>query len=418
MLTNERLNFLEKLLRCNHTLYFWTYNTLLKLQDSTCENPMVLDGIFSASKCKEYLKTYIQSHTFPVFLNDQMGLMWIAAMEKDKIEKTIRQIHIIGPFFVNVSALPELKKQIRRKTISIKTQREIEKVLENIPTISSSNLFQYALMLEYCVNGEYITIDQIHHQLKETASFTSEVTQTPSPTPSASSFHLGINTVESQLLAMVEEGNLNYSSVLETAALMSSGVQMKSNTSLRRGKNSCIIFIALISRAAIRGGISPAIAYSLCDFYTDLVENSETISELANLNRTMYDDFVHRVYTIKHQKKQMQLSPQIITCCDYIQMHICEKLSIQSLARLCGYAEYYLTKKFKKETGQSLTDYINQKKTEHAKILLRSSFDSIQEISEHLNFSSRSYFTKVFQEYTGFTPSEYREKTKKGLSGS
>lgn len=412
MLTNERLNFLEKLLRCSHPLYFWTYDTLLTLQSSTCENPMVLDALFSTSKCKEYLKTYIQNHTSPVFLNDQMGLMWIAVMEKSKIDKRICQIHMLGPFFVNASALPELKKQIRQKTISVKTQIETERVLERIPTISSSNLFQYALMLEYCVNGEYITVDQIHHQLKENELLTAEVSEESDSVSPDSSLHLGISTIESQLLAMVEDGNLNYSSVLETAALMSSGVQMKSNTSLRRGKNSSIIFIALISRAAIRGGLAPAIAYSLCDFYTDLIENSATISELAHLNHTLYDDFVHRIYTIKHKKKQQQLSPQIITCCDYIQMHICEKISIQSLARLCGYAEYYLTKKFKKETGQSLTDYINLKKTEHAKILLRSSSDSIQEISEHLNFSSRSYFTKVFQEYTGFTPSEYREHGK------
>lgn len=411
MYIDERLKLLKELLYCSQPLYFWTYDTSLKLQESTCNNPLMLDAMFSASKCKRYLASYIEEHTLPVFLNDQMGLIWIAVMEKDTLSRKIRRIHIIGPFFVNASALPDLKKQIRQMSISIKMQRRAEQVLETIPTISSSDLFQYTLMLEYCVNGEYITVSQIHHQVKDSDTPSIVYEAEVDSVPSDSSLHLGIHALEQQMYAMIEEGNLNYDAILESAALMSSGVQMKGSTSLRKGKNSSIMFIALASRAAIRGGLAASTAYSLCDFYTDLVENSETISELAHLNHTMYDDFIHRVHKIKHAQKQSQLSAPILACCDYIQMHVCEKLTIRSLARLSGYTEYYLSKKFKKETGQSLNDYINHKKTEHAKLLLRSSTDSIQEISERLNYSSRSYFTRVFQEQTGLSPSEYRDST-------
>ncbi|HIT89682.1 MAG TPA: helix-turn-helix transcriptional regulator [Candidatus Merdenecus merdavium] len=408
MFIKERLKLLEEFLCCCHEIYFWIYDTSLKLQDSSYQNPLILDAIFSASKCKTYLWDYIQSHTLPVFLYDQESLMWIAVMEKNTLDESIQQIHIMGPFFINESALPELKKQIRQKSISIKMQREAEKILETIPTISSSNLFQYTLMLEYCVNGHHITIDQIHHQQNDSETFFGRVDGNSEAETSHTSLHLGVNTIERRMLTMIEDGNLNYSSVLESAALISNGVQMKGNTSLRRGKNSSIIFITLASRAAIKGGLPPATAYNLCDFYTDMVENSKTMSELANLNHTMYDDFIRRVHSIKRAKEEMSLSTPILTCCDYIKMHVCEKISVSSLAKLVGYAEYYLTKKFKKETGLSINEYINQKKIEHAKLLLSASDHNIQDISQELNYSSRSYFTRVFQEQTGLSPSEYR----------
>ena len=40
--------------------------------------------------------------------------------------------------------------------------------------------------------------------------------------------------------------------------------------------------------------------------------------------------------------------------------------------------------------------------------MLKYSSKSIAEISAHLNFSSQSYFTKVFRKYAGLTPKEYK----------
>ena len=79
-------------------------------------------------------------------------------------------------------------------------------------------------------------------------------------------------------------------------------------------------------------------------------------------------------------------------------------------ADLTGYTEYYLTEKFKKETGYTITNYAKFVKVERAKMLLETTNDSMQEIADALAFSSRNYFTKVFTEVAGMSPTEYRKK--------
>ena len=120
----------------------------------------------------------------------------------------------------------------------------------------------------------------------------------------------------------------------------------------------------------------------------------------------MFNDFVSRVY--KRKNNTQRISKPIQNCCGYIKTHLNDKITIKHLAYRIGYTEYYLSRKFKKEVGCSINDYIKTQKIEYAKILLSSSGQSIQDISDSLNFCSRSYFTDVFQKIVGISPNEYR----------
>ena len=70
----------------------------------------------------------------------------------------------------------------------------------------------------------------------------------------------------------------------------------------------------------------------------------------------------------------------------------------------------YLSAKFSREAGISLTDFILKQKTEEAKRLLRCSDKSAAAISSYLGFSSQSHVSRVFRKYSGKTPAEYRDK--------
>ena len=74
----------------------------------------------------------------------------------------------------------------------------------------------------------------------------------------------------------------------------------------------------------------------------------------------------------------------------------------------------YLSMKFKRETGMTLTDYILTQKTEEAKRLLRYSDKTSSAIAAYLGFSSQGHFGRVFRKYAGMTPNEYREKLGRG----
>ena len=91
-----------------------------------------------------------------------------------------------------------------------------------------------------------------------------------------------------------------------------------------------------------------------------------------------------------------------------------EKVRVEDLAEELFISRPYLSAKFRKETGQSLTDFILGEKTEEAKRLLRYSDKTSAAIAAYLGFSSQGHFCRVFRTYAGMTPNEYRNKSRIG----
>ena len=84
-------------------------------------------------------------------------------------------------------------------------------------------------------------------------------------------------------------------------------------------------------------------------------------------------------------------------------------MSIKGLANLTGLNETYLAKLFKKETGQTVKNYVTAAKIDTAQNLLKYSDLSIAIIAASLGYSSQSAFTYAFRRFTGVTPKKYRE---------
>lgn len=93
-----------------------------------------------------------------------------------------------------------------------------------------------------------------------------------------------------------------------------------------------------------------------------------------------------------------------------------ESMNRESIANAVFLNPDYLSRLFKHETGQSLSDYILEQRLSLAKSLLVSTNLPISDISLHLGYSSFSYFSRTFKNATGITPMEYRKKHKKTLA--
>lgn len=101
--------------------------------------------------------------------------------------------------------------------------------------------------------------------------------------------------------------------------------------------------------------------------------------------------------------------PEVKKICDFILYNTGKKISVQSIAKRFYINKGYLGILFKQKTGKSLLVYINTVKMERAKKLLGDKDHlKIYEIAELLDFKSSEYFSKMFKEYTGETPRQYR----------
>lgn len=92
----------------------------------------------------------------------------------------------------------------------------------------------------------------------------------------------------------------------------------------------------------------------------------------------------------------------------YINEHLCEDLSLDSIAAHFYMNKDYLGRLFKTHTHATMGHYIAMQKTSKAQLLLQEG-QSVTQVQEYLGFSSYSYFFKFFKKMTGISPSHYRK---------
>ena len=82
--------------------------------------------------------------------------------------------------------------------------------------------------------------------------------------------------------------------------------------------------------------------------------------------------------------------------------------SVKSISDALSYSEYYLSHLFKEKMGITIKEYLSKKKITYATKLLQTSGLTIEQIAEQLGFSSALSFRRLFKNYIGCTPTEYR----------
>lgn len=93
---------------------------------------------------------------------------------------------------------------------------------------------------------------------------------------------------------------------------------------------------------------------------------------------------------------------------DYVDVNYSEKITLDELAFLFKTNRATLCREFKRATGKTVVEYINQKKLEKAKQRIRGTNDSFTKIAEDLKFDSIHYFTRFFKKLSGLTPTQFR----------
>lgn len=112
------------------------------------------------------------------------------------------------------------------------------------------------------------------------------------------------------------------------------------------------------------------------------------------------------------EKSRIEGNGRIDAVISYINEHYEDDLNVEDLADRFGISSRYLRKCFKKEAGINCSQYIISLRIEKAKELLWLSGKSVTEIASLTGFNSSQYFSRVFQQYTGRTPAEYRNHWK------
>lgn len=279
---------------------------------------------------------------------------------------------------------------------------ELLRWLHSTPICDQTRFSHVLSFLDYIINGG------VEHDVTY-ISYKSSALSLPLADMSMPYMEHASDLFEKQVFSHVEHGDIDaLVHTLDRMSSMSNGLPQLSLDGIRTYRNLFIVSSALLSRAAIRGGLNYDIANELENYYLSQIEKLDNYSDISNFTNQMMLDYTQR--TAK-ARKVLSNSPLANKICKDIQAHIYEKSTPTAISERLKMNCSYLCRHFKKEMGKTISEYINEMKIDKCKHLLTATDMSSVQISVHLGFSSQNYMNTVFKKMTGMTPVEFRNKS-------
>lgn len=373
---------------------------------------LTIDGEITFSCCKvlAFQDTYIKDKDFLDFLLESLpqGIPCLRSIRQKNIYGIVtghNAIYIVGP--VSFASPVYLNCDYNELIL----EEEIEKY---VPQVNPDDYLEDILFLNHMITGVESTTEQIietnclnhDHTGKVQKHFNDILFENHE-----NNVHHNPYDQEMREFGSIENGDLiqlekslqeDYDGTIGTLA----------KDPLRNLKNLGIVLVTLASRAAIRGGLSPEISFSLSDSYIQQIEECKDLALVAPLAHKAEFQYAEMVHEIKEKQKgilKKQKNPRINKCKDFIFSHLHDRITLEDLAVEADCNPNYLSQLFKECEGISISGYILQEKINRAKNLLIYSDYSYIEIATYLGFSSQSHLGAQFKKHTGYTLRQYRE---------
>lgn len=398
--TENRLELFAHMIdkACGMNLWAFGQNKRLYSCTSTAEEEFPL--FLKLGQCLDYAIDHVAEDDSPILMSDPLGMLWVA--ENVYYENGSSYIIILGPVFDVAASMDTLQNKLRGMNLSVALTAVVVKKLEQVPVLPIPVLYQYIKMLHWIITEKELDMNRMRLQMHENPSDKEEATEAALNPDLA-------RMLEQEILQQIRDGNIYYVMNSNGYSRFADKYICNLDNPIRENKDTTIIFIALCSRAAMDGGLAPRIANQLEVQYIRAIEQYDDVPSLLHVIDLMINDFIRRVHACNEGPK---LSLAVQECCMYVHSHLLENIRLDDMAQTIGYTGYYLTKKFKKETGQSLNDYVNHSRIQYACIQLETTGRPVQDICDELQYSSRSYFSMLFQKEMGCSPSTYRKQTR------
>lgn len=94
----------------------------------------------------------------------------------------------------------------------------------------------------------------------------------------------------------------------------------------------------------------------------------------------------------------------------FLQKHYHEEVGLDEISTHIGLSRSECCRYFKKQSGQSIFDYLTQYRVHKSMDMLSGTDYDIAQIAQDCGFSNQSYYSQRFKKFTGITPRQYRKQ--------
>lgn len=149
----------------------------------------------------------------------------------------------------------------------------------------------------------------------------------------------------------------------------------------------------------------------------DSLDRADLVSQMRSpgyqlLLKSCLFQFLFSLYSHKTEEKETALSSHESTLKKiilYVREHFSENITIHDAAAAVEYSPSHFMRFFRRETGHTFIEYLNEYRISYAGYLLKESSESIGTIALKCGFDNFSYFIRLFKKKYGLTPKEYRK---------
>lgn len=316
---------------------------------------------------------------------------------------------VIGPYTLIPFSKESLLESFERYSLPPESLPQLEKYYQHIPYLKDESLL---LTLIYTL-GEKLWGSTDNFSIQECPDISLGTWIPPNQhkrEETSEDPFLSINILEdrysdeNELMQAVASGQTYKAGVLlHTFSLRQ--MEQRVTDPLRNKKNYAIIINTLLRKAAEQGAVHPFHLDSLSSQFASKIELCASPKAVDNLLIEMT-----RKYCLLVQEHSLKgYSPLIRKSITLIDSDLTADLSLYAQAKLLNVNSSYLSALFKKETGVTLTEYVNKKRIKQAAFLLSTTCLQIQTIAERCGIPDVNYFIKIFKKYVGKTPKDYRD---------
>ncbi len=338
-------------------------------------------------------------------LSDHFGFRYICLLLP---ELTNGLCLIVGPFISRIPTKQQLMEWSEERNITPQQQRHLERLYTEVPLLSeNSHLFVLLdAFAEHLWGHDNYASEDISFHIANSFESVNEAKASSDEKNALQDMKIMEQRYdfENQLMDAVSKGQTHKADVL-LGGLSSFSLEQRVADPVKNVKNYCIIMNTLLRKAAEKGGVHPLHLDNVSSSFALQIEQLPTVDAATALMTQMYRAYCKlvRQHTMQHY------SPTIQKALVYIDADLSNHLSLHVLADNLNISSSYLSSLFKKETGQTLTDYINTKRMDLARHLLKTTRLQIQTVAQHCGIMDVQYFSKVFKRSTGLSPKQYRD---------
>lgn len=326
-----------------------------------------------------------------------------------KLPETGGEMLVIGPYFTEETTEKELAETAEQFSLSEERFQQMKHLLAEVPVIAEEHSFTVVLQ----VLGETIWGGEDRFQIVDIDREFADAPMSLGGGESAESGdQLMLNmqlmetryAYENELMRIVSHGMTQKADHMG-AMFSRMSFEQRSGNPLHSLKHYCIVCNTLLRKAAEQGGVHPLYLDRTSSDFAWKIDTLRAEGEGEKLMNEMI-----RTYTrLVRKHATASYSGLVQKSIAYIDTDLAGDLSLHTVAAAQKVTPSHLSTQFKKETGQTLTDYVNEKRVRLALHLLMSTRLQVQAVAQQCGFQDPNYFVRLFKKRTGVTPSAYRK---------